>query len=194
MISLRLNDLIHPNGQGVVWSWPSRVYSYLTDYVEVTVEQWRSGDWLVKVYLDVRLGPMWGLTRRFETQAAAAVEAADAWSECVRIVHAWWRGEPLRTPSDLMAGAFSALPSTISAEEHIHALTGERWAIDYESPMWAGRRRDQMSKEQAATEDLRQAREAWFQVQDWRAHRDGIARYLAPEQVQRGQLVLAGCG
>lgn len=193
MIVLSLFDVTHPNGQGLVWTWPSNAYPNLTDYVEIRVEHWGSGEWHCLVYLDIRLGPVWGLSRSFATQEEASREAADAWAECARIVHAHWRGAPIATPWRSMGEAFDALPEVVVALDRIAVLRGERRAIDYGSTAWMSERRRLTDEACRIQCELREQRTAWFRATDWRAHRDGMT---APQQrvdQPRGQLVLTGC-
>jgi hypothetical protein len=189
-ISLRLNEHSYPGCRAVL-TWPSAHAPSLIDYLEVELA-WHHTTWFVKLWLDFRGGPSWSRSGTFATRDEAAREAADLWTEGVRIVLARWRGEPIATPGDVMAEAWEQTTEGARLSTAVEAVLASRpqwrdeWPADYRE-RWAYYLR---GKDETATAYY-DARVAWLRAQDWRPYRDGVNNpSVHPDNCRRGQMAL----
>lgn len=170
-------------------TWPSIWGAHVPDMLHVEIyEAPRGKAFYVRSHLDIRGldGGQWNRGRPFATLAEAAREAADLWAEGVRLSLAYWRGEPLRHPGEMVVDAWEATAEARAHEEAIRAARAVELAIGMDKPHALHR---EASEDRRAAEKARDnARETWVRAQDWRDHRDGLPTYMTPEQT--GQLAL----
>lgn len=161
-------------GCGAVLTWPSRDWPHLIDYLEVEVSN-HGTCWFVKLWLDFRHGLTWSRSGTYKTRDEAAQEAADLWAEGVRVVHAYWRGEPVDPPSVAMGATWEATEEGQRLSAAVDAVLASR-------PQWRGEYPDDYRQQWAAhlsgkdqtARAYDDARRTWLRAQDWRGFRDGV--------------------
>jgi hypothetical protein len=174
-------------------SWPSSGWGpSIFDCVWIELYETPKA-WWVKSHVDIRglEAGQWNRSRPFPTLDEAAREAADLWAEGVRLALAYWRGEPLRHPGEMVAEAWEATSEQASASKVIAAMRKIEDEVfeTMDVPGWHARCRAASEDRRAAEDAMRKSREEWIRARDWRDHRDTPPAYMAPEQ-PRGQLSL----
>jgi hypothetical protein len=189
VISIRLSS--HDKSTRAVLVRPSADYPHLIDYLECEVA-WHHATWFTKLWLDFRGGLSWSRSGLFATRDEAAREAADLWLEGVRIVLAYWRGEPVETPGETMHEAWEATADGARLSAVVEAVVASRpqWRDDFPTDYrerWAHYLR---GKDETATAYY-DARWAWLRAQDWRPYRAGVNNpSVHPDNCRRGQMAL----
>lgn len=164
--------------------WPSAAFPWLSDGFCVEVYKVHGG-WFVSSHFDIRgTAGQWNYGRRVDTQADGAPPAVDLYAECVRLMQAQHRGEPLRHPGQMMADAWDATAEAKSLAEAIDVSLSRRLDLVTTDHLW----REAKAETERLRKALHDARAAWFAAQDWRDFRDGLHRDVRP--ANPGQLPL----
>jgi hypothetical protein len=170
--------------------WISDAFPHLHDCFSVEAYAVHGG-WFAKGHYDIRGEGQWNPGHRFASREEAAPWAADVFAECVRLVLARHRGEPLKHPGSVMAEEWEASAEAMRLAADLDAARGAVAACVEDDVAW----RHARMRVEETWKAAEQGRDAWFRAQDWRGFRDGLNNpSVHPDNCRRGQMALLDLG